>query len=98
MGQNAIKLFKINVLFEILANLKSALKNHKKVVDKNVPLNRLGLTLQNWLNEPVLKGLITDFEDEKSRCSEKRVSKNKARGAHLRAHAPRFKKKMQHFY
>ena len=49
----------------MLAKLKSALKNHKKVVDKNVPLNRLAVTLQNWLNEPVLNGLAADFENEK---------------------------------
>ncbi len=50
----------------MLAKLKSVLKNQKKVVDKNVPLNRLGLNRQNWLNEPVLRRLITDFEEEKS--------------------------------
>ena len=66
MGQNAIKLFKINVLFEILANLKSALKNHKKVVDKNVPLNRLVFKAQKWLIEPVLGSPLNDFRDQKT--------------------------------
>ena len=49
----------------MLAKLKFALKNHKKVVDKNVPLNRLVLNRQNWLNEPVLEEMA-DFEEEKS--------------------------------
>ena len=53
------------MLFLNLKILKSALKNHKKVVDKNVPLSRLVLSRQNWLNEPVLKRLATDFEEEK---------------------------------
>ena len=50
----------------MLAKLKFALKNHKKVVDKNVPLNRLGLNRQEWLNEAIFEETATDFEDEKS--------------------------------
>ena len=46
----------------MLAKLKFALKNHKKVVDKNVPLNRLGLKSQDWLIEPDLEGLTDNFK------------------------------------
>ena len=46
----------------MLTKLKSALKNHKKVVDKNVPLNRLGLKSQEWLIEPDLEGLTDNFK------------------------------------
>ena len=45
-----------------MGKLKSELKNQKKVVDKNVPLNRLGLKSQGWLIEPDLEGLTDNFK------------------------------------
>ena len=50
------------MLLRILGKLKSELKNQKKVVDKNVPLNRLGLKSQDWLIEPDLEGLTDNFK------------------------------------
>ena len=63
------------------AKLKSALKNHKKVVDKNVPLNRLVLRARKWRVEPVLKGVADNFKDEKCHFIRFRATADILRGA-----------------
>ncbi len=59
---------------------KIAFKNHKKVVDKNVPLNRLVLKSQNWLNEPVFKWLQRTLKIKKCHFICRIQQAEKARG------------------
>ena len=67
------------------------------MVDKNVPLNRLVLKSKNWLNEAFLKGLATNFEDEKYHFIRRIQQAEKARGVGAKIGAPRFCLLKRHF-